>query len=145
MELDNKIDELFDNVKNAKKDKLYDTANKDLKRIETQLNNYLKDKKGKKYERVSVFSYNERMNYDSTKFSEKVDNEILNKFSNKKWGSIPLYLKWKIVQEYLTEKDINDNDIIEKIKQHLSKKTDIFSYDHINNKLINITLDEKHF
>ncbi len=117
MNLEKSIKDLFQ-VKDLK-DKPKDTNSLiELKKIEQQLNKHLKSKQGLKYNKISVSA---NINFDENSFSKVIENEIKQKTDNKKWKSLPLYLKWQLLQTFFTKNNITDDDYILDIKNRLMK------------------------
>lgn len=142
MELDMKVDDMFNAVAQTKPPKGIDNANVELKKIEHQMNLHLKNKQGQKFKKVSIFNFDDKTNYDEHTFSKVVDLEIETKYMNKKFASLPMYMKWNMVQAYLRENNIEENAVINHLKETLCKGGDsIVTYDHINKKVTNIALD----
>lgn len=118
MEIDEKIDELF-KVKDAAY-KLQDTnSTAELKQIEKNLNEHMKNKQGLKYKKVNIV-YDK--SYDAEKFGEVIDHEFNTKMANKKWKGFPMFLKWKLLQEYFAENKYDDVNIAE-VKTKLMNNT----------------------
>lgn len=139
MEIDLKIDDIFNKVVKTKASTTQDTSSLELKKLEQQMNQHLKSKQGQKFKKVSIFNFDKNANYDESTFSKVVDSEIEAKYKNKKWSSLPMYMKWKYVQEYLMANDITDNDVIDDIKQSIAKKDEsMITFDHINKQVTNI-------
>lgn len=132
MELQTKLNEIFyePDTKPAK------DANSvlALKTIEHQMNQYLKNKKGQKYERVSLIKAD--MN-NKELFNKSIDDEIASKTKNKKWKSLPSYLKWKFLNDYFQKNNITDKNYIEKVKANLNNES-MFRYDHTNQEVLEI-------
>lgn len=70
--------------------------------------------------------------YDEKNMDRLVNNEINNLLLTKKWNGLPKYLKWSNIKNYLFKNDINDQHIIDNLKNLVS-----------NNKLIGIIYDHK--
>lgn len=142
MNIDGKLKTLFDDVVKAKIDSAKrDTSTFELKTLETQLNKHLKDKQGQKFKKVNVFNFDEKIKYEESNFGELINKEIENKYTNKKWHTLPLYLKWKLVQEYLKENNIIDEKIVQNIKNAINKNNvEIITYDHTSQKVSNIDI-----
>jgi hypothetical protein len=142
MEIESKVKELFESANKSKVTKApQDVGVTDLKKLEFQMNTYLKNKHGQKAEKVSAFSFDNKTSYNETTFGQLVDQEIEAKYSNKKWTGLPQYMKWKLVQEYFIEKEINNEESLMQIKSAISKKKDdMVVYDHINGKISDIIM-----
>jgi translation elongation factor EF-G len=127
MEIETKISELF-RAKDVE-DKPKDTNSvMELKKIENQLNIHMKNKQGLKYKKVSLV-YNH--SYDKESFSQVIDQELVTKMANKKWKALPMFMKWKAVQDYLSENDITDEIYIKSIKKKLiENKLEVECHDH---------------
>jgi hypothetical protein len=117
MDLEKSIETLFQ-VKDVKDTPVDTNSVGELKKIEQQLNKHLKSKQGLKYKKVNITA---DITYDSTKFSEVIEDEIKQKTDNKKWKGLPLYLKWQLLQTYFTKNDITDSVYILDIKSRLIK------------------------
>ena len=140
MNIETSLDELFDKKCVAKPDKPRDTATLDLKKIESQLNNHLMSKQGKKYKRVTLFNFSEQINKNA--FNEMIDNDIETKYRNKKWSVLPMYLKWQYAESYLIEKGLLNPQTTVLVKGFINERNDKrFEYDHRENILKNILLE----
>lgn len=138
MNLESKLDTLFDAACIAKQDSNRDTAINDLKKLETELNNHLRSKQGKKYKKVTLFNYQENQE-DKPSFNDMIDNEIEAKYKNKKWSMLPMYLKWQYAEKYLKEKQLYTKDTINRVKMLINERDDkSFIYDHKEGILLNI-------
>jgi len=93
----------------------------ELNTLQHQLNLHLKNKQGLKFKKVSLV-YGDK-SYDSDKFGLVIDKEIVDKTANKKFRSLPMYMKWNYLQAYFEKNDITDKSIIEDIKAKLSQNT----------------------
>jgi hypothetical protein len=142
MNIDGKLKNLFDDVVRAKIDSAKrDTSVFELKTLETQLNKHLKEKKGQKFKKVNIFNFDEKKNYEESNFGDLINKEIENKYTNKKWHTLPLYLKWKLVQEYLKDNKIVDEKVVQNIKNAINKNNvEIITYDHASQKISNIDI-----
>lgn len=119
MNLNTKIADLF-KAKDAS-EKLRDTnSTMELKTIEHQLNLHLKNRQGLKFKKVSI-AYDKA--YDETKFSDVINDEIENKTANKKWKALPIYLKWKYIENYLIEENNTDINYAAELKKKLLNNT----------------------
>ena len=92
MDLQKKLDDLF--YKPCTKPVKDSNTTMALKTIQTQMNTYLKNKKGQKYERVDLFK-EEKNNTEL--FNQRMDEEIISSNKKKKWKSLPIYIKWRYV------------------------------------------------
>lgn len=142
MNIDGKLKNLFDDVVRAKIDSAKrDTSAFELKTLETQLNKHLQEKQGQKFKKVNIFNFDERKNYEESNFGDLINKEIENKYTNKKWHTLPLYLKWKLVQEYLKDNKIVDEKVVQNIKNAINKNNvEIITYDHASQKISNIDI-----
>jgi hypothetical protein len=143
MNLDAKIKTIFEDVVKSKTDKVKkDSSEFELKQLESQLNKHLQDKQGQKFKKVSVFNFNEKNDYNESTFGDLINKEIEDKYVNKNWKTLPLYLKWKIVQDYFLENNIIDKKIIKSVKDAINnnKINDFISFDNITQKVTNIDL-----
>jgi hypothetical protein len=142
MNINGKLKNLFDDVVRAKIDSAKrDTSTFELKTLETQLNKHLKEKQGPKFKKVNIFNYDEKKNYEESNFGDLINKEIENKYTNKKWHTLPLYLKWKLVQEYLKENKIVDEKVVQNIKNAINKNNlEIITYNHASQKISNIDI-----
>lgn len=142
MEIESKVNELFESANKSKVSKApQDVGVTDLKKLEFQMNTYLKSKHGQKAEKVTAFNFDNKTSYNETTFGQLVDQEIEAKYSNKKWASLPQYMKWKLVQEYFAEKEIKNEESLLQIKNAISKKKDdMIIYDHVNGKISDIAM-----
>ena len=106
MEIQQQISELF-KTKDVPCKNQDTNSEMDLKKIENQLNIHMKNKQGLKYKRVTIM--HDRF-YDADKFSSVIDDEIKNKIANKKWKSLPMSIKWKVIDIYLNLNNITEKD-----------------------------------
>lgn len=139
MEIDSIIENIQEEEPHVIKAKDKNNTEMEIKKLQTQLNNHLKNKLGQRYKKVSILD-STSTNCDQEAFNDLVNDEMTNKFVNKKWSKLPLFMKWNLVKTYLDEKNITDNKTIKLIKEALSKNRDIFVYDNINNKITDITI-----
>ena len=65
------------------------------------MNKHLQSKQGLKFKKISVFNFDEKKDYNESNFGDVVNKEIETKYNNKKWHTLPLYMKWNLVQKYL--------------------------------------------
>ena len=142
MDINAKLDAMFDATCNAQQAQTQrDTAVMDLKNLESQLNNHLRKRQGKKYQKVTLFNFSEAKEGESS-LDDMIENEIETKFKNKKWTALPLYLKWRHAEQYLKDKNMHDSKTIKKVRQCINDHNDlIFEYDHIAGTLTNIIID----
>ena len=142
MELDSKLDEMFDATCLAKQDNARDTAIVDLKKLETQLNNHLRGKQGKKYKKVTLFNFSEQEDKKNA-FNDMIDNEIEAKYKNKKWSTLPMFLKWQYAEKYLKDNNIYEKDKIKMAKEFINSRDDKkFDYDIKEGNLLGITFEQ---
>jgi hypothetical protein len=132
MELDTKITDLF-KAKDVAKKPIDTNSVLELKTIENQLNIHLKNKQGLKFKKVSI-AYDKA--YNEEKFKEIIDEEINIKIVNKKWKSLPMYLKWKYIEEYLKLSNNIDATYMAKLKSQLMNNTLEVEYE--NKKILKI-------
>lgn len=143
MNLDVKIKELINSAANNNKDNIdkKDSTVFEMKQLESQMNKHLQSKQGQKFKKISIFNFDEKKDYNENSFGELVNKEIENKYINKKWHALPLYMKWKLVQEYILDESISDSKIIANIKDAVNKNNiDMITYDHLIHKVINIDI-----
>lgn len=119
MDIQQKIADLFiaKDTQNVPKDS---NSQLELKKIEHQLNIHLKNKQGLKYKKVSVV---QDKTYDEQKFAQVIDAELRNKTENKSWKGLPMFMKWKLIEEYLSKNNITDAIYITELKRKLGKNT----------------------
>lgn len=142
MEIDNKLNELFTEKKTEKQVvKGKDSTEFDIKNIEFNLNKHLREKQKLKYKKVNICDSDSNHMYNEEELSKRVDNEIYEKFKTKKWSSIPLYMKWNLVKQYLEDNKINEKQIPKYKSKLSSNKLDI-EYDHTEQKITNIVILE---
>lgn len=139
MEIDNKLNDLFTSKKaeNQVTKTEKDTSDFDIKNIEFNLNKHLREKQKLKYKKVNICDSDSNHMYDEQELSKRVDEEIYEKFKTKKWSSIPLYMKWNLVKQYLEDNKIDDKQIA-KYKSKLSSNRLEIEYDHTEKKIKNI-------
>lgn len=106
----------------TEKKKEFDSSLMTLKTIEFQMNKHLKDKNGQKFQKVTI-DYAAKNNYNADVFDNLVEKEICGTFMNKKWDKLPIYFKWKCIQEYLQKNNIIDTDCVKSFKDKLSSNT----------------------
>ena len=141
MDLDLKLDEMFDATCVAKQDNTRDTAVMDLKKLETQLNNHLRTKQGKKYKKVTLFNFSEQED-QKVAFNDMIDNEIETKYKNKKWAMLPMYLKWQYAEKYLKDNELHSKETVDAVRKLINSREDKrFDYDNKEGILHSITLD----
>lgn len=137
MDIDKTVVEMFQSMK-AKpvKASQRDTTDMDIKKIEHQMNNYLRLKQGRKFQKVSLTNPNPT----NEGLDNAIDQEILRKFANKKWGSLPLFMKWNLLQTYFKDNEIQDENWLKDLKRSLqtSKESTSILYDHAQQKITNI-------
>ena len=124
-------------VKTTETTKISTASERDLKRIEKQLNEYLKGKKGRGAERFMLNNFNESTTYDEKKFDDFITREIQTKFTNKKWGSLPLSYRWNLLQDFAKDQKYSSDDT-KKLKAQLQKNTIQVKYDAVNCKILSV-------
>lgn len=139
MEIDTILENIQQQDEHIIKAKDKNNTELEIKKLQTQLNNHLKNKLGQRYKKVSILD-STSSNCEQEAFNDLVNDEMTTKFVNKKWSKLPLFMKWNLVKTYLDEKNITDNKSIKIIKDALTKNNDIFVYDNINNKITDITI-----
>lgn len=118
-----------------------DTTTFELKVLEKQLNKYELDrKKSLKFKKIT-FDFSDGNKYEAKTLNDVIDNEIIKKYKEKKWTALPPFLKWKIMQIYIEEKNITDKKVIAKLKENLDNVKTII-YDHINQKILDTVIVE---
>lgn len=143
MNIENQVQNLFDGLKSEKvkeKTETRDVTGFELKKIERNLNKHLQDTKKLKYKPVSIFNYETSSDYDEKNFCKVIDVEIDNKFMQKKWTSMPLFYKWKLVQKHLYELGIVDTRSIKAIKDKLAAGSLVVEYDQNEKKITKIEM-----
>ena len=129
-----------ESVKNKNVDtNALETTNFQAKILERQMNDWLRQKHGMNYDPVSLNKHKNIEVYENTNTSTNsfVDREIINKFRNKKWSSLPKSLKWNLIKIYC-EKNEKDENIY---KKNLEKNIEMnVIYDHINGEITAIDL-----
>jgi len=143
MDVDEKVKDLFEKVVKAKTDNVKkDSSAFELKQLESQLNKHLQDKQGLKFKKVNVFNFNEKNDYNESVFGDLINKEIEDKYINKNWKTLPMYLKWKLVQEYFRENNMVDAKTIKSVKDSVNsnKSNDYITYDNSTQKITNIDL-----
>lgn len=91
----------------AASSKIGNKSEMDLKLIEKQLNQYLQQEKGRKSERVILNNYRDETAYNEETFAILVEDEVKRKYQKKKWGSLPKFFQWQLVQKYAQENNID--------------------------------------
>jgi len=121
-----------------------ETTNFQAKILERQMNDWLRQKHGMNYDPVSLNKhknievYENNTNTDNAA-SNFVDREIINKFRNKKWTSLPKSLKWNLIKIYCEKNEIDDKHY----KKNLEKNIEMnVIYDHKNGEITSIDLIE---
>ncbi len=150
MEIDNKLNDLFKTKKESKKVVIKkdgtsetisvtqkDTTDFEIKNLEFNLNKHLREKQKLRYKKVTI-SENNNM-YNEAELSKCIDNEIFEKFKDKKWSSIPLYMKWNMIQQYLEDNHLDDKQK-SKYKNKLSTNKLDVTYDHNEQKIVNVEI-----
>lgn len=133
MDIETKISELFraKDVENKPRDT---NSMLELKKIEQGLNLHMKNKQGLKYKKVSLV-YNHA--YDKESFSEVIDQELKTKTANKKWKGLPMCMKWKAIQDYLSKNDLTDESYIQELKKRLIENSlEVECHDHTVTKIM---------
>lgn len=111
-----------------------------LKTIEYQMNKHLKNKHGDKHKKVNI-DVSQKNSYNPEKFDSFVNKEIDSSIIKKKWASLPVYFKWRCIQEYLAENNISDNETVSKIRTSLANNTlTNISYDPVEQKVTSISI-----
>ena len=143
MDVDVTLANLFNTMKSpqsSSNSEKKDTTEFEIKKIENQMNTFLRLKQGRKYKRVTLTDPE-----PDTKalFDDAIDQEILAKFANKKWTSLPVYMKWKLLEEYFKEHNITDASFILQMKKslQLTKENSQIIYDHVEQKITSIGTD----
>lgn len=146
MDIEIKLKELVNSAAISKIDVVKDSTEFDMKKIESGLNKHNKAK-NKDAKKVSLFN-DPRKNYNENEFSEHINNEYINKYTNKKWSALVLCMKCRLIEDYCVEKMITDPKIIDNIKKTAKNSTknlaknniDIITYDHLIGKITNIDI-----
>lgn len=94
-------------------DNTIEKPNFQAKILERQMNDWLRQKHGMNYDKISLNKHNNIEVYE-TSTDSFVDREIINKFRNKKWNSLPKSLKWNLIKIYC-EKNEKDENMYRKI------------------------------
>lgn len=122
-----------------------ETTNFQAKILERQMNDWLRQKHGMNYDPVSLNKhknievYENNTNNANNNASNFVDREIINKFRNKKWTSLPKSLKWNLIKIYCEKNEIDEK----KYKKNLEKNIEMnVIYDHKNGEITSIDLIE---
>lgn len=139
MDFDDKIDNLF--TKSAEPKKKYNPCqsnneliktNNELMKIEQQLNLHLLKKKGPyKYKKVTISKPYDNLCYNQENMDKLSHIEIENNVKTKNWNTLPKFLKWTIIKNYLEKHNINDPRITKHLRHLITN----------NNKLIGIVYD----
>lgn len=132
MDLENKITDIF-KVKDVDSKPRDTNSDLELKKIEQQLNLHLKNKQGLKFNKVSIVN---DKSYNEEKFSEVINKEFANKIANKKWKSLPIFLKWQLLQAFFETNQITDKSYIDDIRSKLMKN--ILEVEYEGQKVIKI-------
>lgn len=141
MDLTERTKELCNDAIISKKDPIKkDSSEFELKKLELQMNKHLQSKQKLKFKKVSAFNYDTKKDYNEANFGDIVNKEIENKYYNKKWRTLPLYMKWNLVQKYLVDECITDATIIASVKKSVSDNSIDITYDNINNKVVSINM-----
>lgn len=128
-----------------------ETTNFQAKILERQMNDWLRQKHGMNYDPVSLNKHknievyeNNTTNTDASNnaasnnaASNFVDREIINKFRNKKWTSLPKSLKWNLIKIYCEKNELDNKNY----KKNLEKNIEMnVIYDHKNGEITSIDL-----
>lgn len=139
MDIDKTLNDMFAMAKESKRVPKKDTSDFELKSIETKMNQYLKNKQKLKYERVSLHNFDDKKQYNKEDFNLLIDKEINMKYkTKKKFTSLPLFLRWKLVQDYINTENITDDSIILSYKNLVQNNKLICDYDDIDMKILKI-------
>lgn len=124
------------NEKPVKVGAVTNQSERQLKLIEKQLNEHIKSTKGKNAERVRLNNYNDDTSFDLANMNLFIDKEAQHKFTNKGWPSLSLSLKWKLVQEYVKENNLES--ALKTFKSQLTNGSLDVSYDRQKGKILSI-------
>jgi hypothetical protein len=102
-------------------EKKYDIADLQHKTIDKQYNDWLKQKQGMKYERVSLNNFGKAEIYDDNSTDNFIDQEVRNLLKKKKWNGLPKSSKWTLIKEYC-EKHDEEKENLKIYKGLLEKK-----------------------
>lgn len=127
------------NEKPTKTGNITNNSERELWRLEKQLNEYIKAKKGKNADRVKLNNYTDETSFNHKKMNEFIDREATKKYTNKSWSALSLSLKWKLVQEYISENKLESSTA--DFKSQLAKDTLDVSYDRQKNKIVSININ----
>jgi transposase len=125
------------NKKTVKTPKINCNSERELKRLEKQLNEHLKTTKGKNTDRVRLNNFVEDQQYNQVTMNDFIDREISSKYANKKWSTLPLSLKWSLIKDYASEKKL-DVDTINTFKSQLTNGKIDVEYDNKQGKIMSI-------
>lgn len=117
------------NTKPVKVQKVNNGSERELRRLEKQLNEHIKSTKGKNADRVKLNNYVEENQYNTSQLNDFIEKEISNKFSNKKWAALPMSLKWKLLADYAKDNDL-DKTTLYTLKKQLKEGTIDVCYDN---------------
>jgi hypothetical protein len=127
------------NIDKPPVEKKFDDAEIQAKVLERQMNEWLKQKHGMNFERVSI-DHNKTIevyNHDSK--DNFVDNELQSFMKKRKWNSLPKSSKWYLVKEYC--KKNNDEENLEIYKARIeSNNLKSVVYDNVTGEIVSITL-----
>jgi hypothetical protein len=118
--------------------KKYDAVSLQARTLDTQYNQWLKQKQGMNYERVSFNTFKESELYNENEMEFIIDNEVTSKLKNKKWNSLTKSMKWSLIQKYCEKNEDKQLNIYKKL---LEKNTPFdVVYDNIIGEIKSILL-----
>lgn len=115
-----------------------ETTNFQAKILERQMNDWLRQKHGMNYDPVLLNKHKNIEVYENnanTNTNSFVDREIINKFRNKKWTTLPKSLKWNLIKIYCENNDKDENIYKKKLEKNIEMNV---IYDHKNGEITSI-------
>lgn len=128
------------NDKPIKSTNITNNSERELRRLEKQLNEHIKATKGKNANHVKLNNYTDDTTFNLKKMNDFIDLEASQKYTNKGWNTLPLSLKWKLVQEYITDNKLES--ALGSLKTQLTKGTLDVSYDRQKGKIVSINYSD---
>jgi hypothetical protein len=141
------MESIFENCeykKKVSKKEPVDLSNLELKRIENNLNIWLKQKQKMKFEKVSLNNFDPE-NEDFDKLNDMINSEKKDYSCNKKWNKLTKSTQWRLILEYCEKNSISKDDI-NKMKKKLASENKNLSiheniqYDHVKGEIESINL-----
>jgi predicted transcriptional regulator len=123
----------------AKPSTKVDIADIQSRTLERQMNEWLKQKHGMNFERVSLNTNSHIETYDHDATDTFIDEEVRSFQKKKRWGTLPKSIQWKLIQTYC--KSHNEEDKLKEYRAYLETNKQLnVVYDNTLGEITSITI-----